>query len=75
MKHPDDTAEAAEVMRGRAQFLINNGMGADQALDEAITYWQLSLRRAQAIMRYNNDLRSRGKPTLHVSLFEAAKLR
>jgi len=71
MKHPDDTVEAIEFMRKRAQFLIDNGTDTERALKEAISYWERSLERAQAINRFNADLRASGKPTLRVPLFEA----
>jgi hypothetical protein len=75
MKHPDDTDECASFVRARAVFLINNGMQEDDALEEAIDYWRASQKRVQEIVRLNADLRAHGKPTLHVPLFEAAKLR
>jgi len=75
MKHPDDTQEALDFMKLRAETLMSRGMGADQATDDAIDYWRLSLRRSQMIVRFNAELRQQGKPTLHVPLFEAAKIR
>lgn len=75
MKHPDDTDECASFLRARAAFLIDNGMCQDAALEEALDYWETSLRRMQMITRYHAELRAQGKPTLHVPLFEAAKLR
>ena len=75
MKHPDDSDQALEFMRAHALTLINNGISRDQAMDEAIDHWRRSLRRMQMIRCFEDDLRHRGKPTLHVSLFEAARIR
>lgn len=75
MKHPDDSDEAIEFMRARAQLLIDGGMATEQALSEAIDDWGRSLLRSQMLWSFERDLRSRGKPTLHVSLFEAASAR
>lgn len=75
MKHPDDSDEAIEYMRKRAQLLIDGGMEREQALNEAIGDWERSLLRAQMRKRFEDTLRSRGEPTLHVSLFEAARFR
>lgn len=76
MKHPDDTAEAVESIRARAQRLIDQGgMDADEALEQALDYWRGSLKRAQMIVRYHVDLRAAGKPTLHVPLLEAVRRR
>ncbi len=62
-------------MRRHAHRLVAQGMSAEDATDMAIDHWRASLKRAQMIVQFNAELRSRGKPTLHVSLFEAAKLR
>ncbi len=75
MKHPDDSQEALDFMTRRALTLEGGGMEREQALEEAIDDWRRSLVRSQMIVRFNQDLRSRGKPTLHVPLFEAAKIR
>lgn len=75
MKHPDDTQAAIDFMTAEARSLIAYGMETDAALDRSIDRWRRSLLRAQMMIRFNDDLRGRGKPTLHVSLFEAAKIR
>ncbi len=75
MKHPDDTQEAIEHMTKRAHLLVTGGMDHERAIEESVDWWEKSLLRAQMLVRFNADLRSRGKPTLHVPLFEAAKIR
>ncbi len=75
MIHPDNSEAAIEIMRTRAQHLIDGGMDMEEALGESIKTWERSLLRAQMLRRFEDDLRRRGKPTLHVSLFEAAKIR
>jgi hypothetical protein len=75
MKHPDDTDEALDFMASRARLSMRNGMGQDQALDEAVEFWRRSLLRSQMLVRFNQHLRDNNKPTLHVPLFEAAKIR
>lgn len=75
MKHPDDTDQAIEFMRRRAQRNISDGMSIDGALGEAVDFWEKSLVRMQLINSWQSDLRAQGKPTLHVSLFEAVKIR
>lgn len=75
MKHPDDSQEALEHMTRDAHKLVIEGLSHDDATEMAVERWHKSLKRAQMIIRYEADLRSRGKPTLHVPLFQAAKVR
>jgi len=75
MKHPDDTQEALDFMADRARLSMRNGMDQDNALDEAVEFWRGSLLRSQMVVRFNQHLLDNNKPTLHVSLFEIAKIR
>jgi len=75
MKHPDDSQEAMEHMTTHAHRLVTQGLSHDDATEMALDHWRSSLKRAQMIVRYEADLRSRGKPTLHVPLFQLARTR
>ncbi len=75
VKHPDDSQEAIDHMTRRAHQLVTGGMEYEHAVEESIDWWEKSLVRAQMIARFNAELRGRGKPTLHVPLFEAARRR
>ncbi len=62
-------------MRRVAQRDIDDGVDPETATADAVETWRLSLLRSQLITAYHAELRRQGKPTLHVSLFEAAKIR
>ncbi len=71
----NDSQEAIEFTTRRALRLVTEGIDREESIERALDDWRVSLQRSQMIVRFNADLRSRGKPTLHVPLFEAAKIR
>ncbi len=75
MKHPDETEAAYNWMLDRTKELILTGLSIDESSKQAVDMWEKSLLRAQLVNRWQKDLLGRGKPTLHVPLFEAARMK
>lgn len=75
MKAVDESKEAVAFVMMAAHELERQGVPRDQAIQRGVELWMRSLERMQKKCQVDNELRSRGKPTLHVGLFEAARLK
>jgi hypothetical protein len=75
LPHPDWSEEARAWVRERALTDVRNGFDPENARREAMHAWKASLVRAQMVKRWEDAQRARGRPTLLVSLFEAAQAR
>lgn len=73
MQEVDESAEAFKWIEDRARLHIKGGMSTDEAIEQTVTDWESSLRRAQLIHGRVQELRKEGKPTLRVGLFDLAK--
>lgn len=75
MKEVDESDEAVEFVTRAAQALEEQGTPRFLAIEQAAHLWMKSLERMRKKNQVEQDLIKKGKPTLHVGLFEAARLK